>query len=158
MVARQRADHAGLHGILAINHLRSYRSLLLRVVAINDCEVPAHGRLTNQARLVYMCIHIENRTVATFTCLLGASIMPSCPRGEIVRDGEVGVYHCWSRCVRRAFLCGNDPVTGQDFEYRRDRICQFEERLAGLFGIEVAFRGDTGVPCRVRKPRPYHLD
>ena len=68
--------------------------------------------------------------------------MPSCPRGEIVRDGEVGVYHCWSRCVRRAFLCGNDPVTGKDFEHRRDWICQFEERLAGLFGIEVAFHGE----------------
>ena len=68
--------------------------------------------------------------------------MPSCPRGEIVRDGEVGVYHCWSRCVRRAFLCGNDPVTGKDFGYRRDWIRQFEERLAGLFGIEVAFRGE----------------
>lgn len=68
--------------------------------------------------------------------------MPSCTRGEIVRDGEVGVYHCWSRCVRRAFLCGNDPVTGKDFGYRRDWIRQFEERLAGLFGIEVAFRGE----------------
>ncbi len=68
--------------------------------------------------------------------------MPSCPRGEIVRDGEIGVYHCWSRCVRRAFLCGNDPVTGKDFAYRRDWIRQFEERLAGLFGIEVAFRGE----------------
>ncbi len=68
--------------------------------------------------------------------------MPSCPRGEIVQDGEVGVYHCWSRCVRRAFLCGNDPVTGKDFGYRRDWIRQFEGRLAGLFGIEVAFRGE----------------
>ena len=68
--------------------------------------------------------------------------MPSCPRGEIVRDGEVGVYHCYSRCVRRAQLCGNDPVTGKDFEYRRDWICQFEEALAGLFGIEVAFHGE----------------
>ena len=68
--------------------------------------------------------------------------MPSCPRGDIVRDGEVGVYHCYSRCVRRAYLCGNDPVTGKDFEYRRDWICQFEEALAGLFGIEVAFHGE----------------
>ena len=68
--------------------------------------------------------------------------MPSCPRSEIVREGEVGVYHCWSRCVRRAFLCGNDPVTGKDFEHRRDWISQFEERLAGLFAIDVAFHNE----------------
>ena len=30
--------------------------------------------------------------------------MAGCARSEIVRCGEVGVYHCWARCVRRAFL------------------------------------------------------
>ena len=68
--------------------------------------------------------------------------MPSRPRKDVVRPDEVGVYHCWSRCVRRAFLCGRDPVSGKDFEYRRLWIQQFEERLAGLFAIEIGFRAE----------------
>ncbi len=68
--------------------------------------------------------------------------MPSCSRSEIVRPEEVGVYHCWSRCVRRAFLCGQDEFTGKDYEYRRTWICQMQAVLAGLFGIEVGFRAE----------------
>ena len=39
--------------------------------------------------------------------------MPSYARKDIVAEGEVGIYHCVNRCVRRAWLCGKDPVTGQ---------------------------------------------
>lgn len=68
--------------------------------------------------------------------------MAASSRREVVRPEEVGVYHCWSRCVRRAFLCGLDPLTKIDFSDRRDWIVDFEEELAALFGIEVGFHGE----------------
>ena len=33
-------------------------------------------------------------------------------RAEVVVADEVGVYHCVQRVVRRAFLCGVDPLSG----------------------------------------------
>jgi len=48
--------------------------------------------------------------------------MPAYARREIVREGEVGVYHCVARCVRRAFLCGHDALTGKSFEHRKGWI------------------------------------
>ncbi len=68
--------------------------------------------------------------------------MPACPRSDIVSLGQVGVYHCWSRCVRRAFLCGQDPLTKKDYEHRRTWIRDIEETLAGLFAIEVGFHAE----------------
>ena len=58
-------------------------------------------------------------------------------RNEVIADGEVGVYHCINRCVRRAFLCGQDPVSGRSFEHRKVWIQQRLEMLAGQFGIDV---------------------
>jgi len=63
--------------------------------------------------------------------------MPSYARKEIVREGEVGIYHCVARCVRRAFLCGLDPVSGKNFEHRRAWIQQRLELLAANFACDV---------------------
>ncbi|MCA9265739.1 MAG: hypothetical protein KDA60_17880, partial [Planctomycetales bacterium] len=65
--------------------------------------------------------------------------MAASPRSDIVNPHEIGVYHCWTRCVRRTRLCGVDPLTGKDFSYRRDWIISFQQECATLFAIELAF-------------------
>ena len=65
--------------------------------------------------------------------------MTAGPRKDVIIPDEVGVYHVWSRCVRRAYLCGVDPVSGKNYEYRRDWIRDFEEKLAGLLPSKLPF-------------------
>jgi REP element-mobilizing transposase RayT len=59
------------------------------------------------------------------------------PRSKYVSDNEIGVYHCISRCVRRAFLCGQDVVTGKNFSHRKNWIVDRLRYLASIFAIEV---------------------
>ena len=59
------------------------------------------------------------------------------PRSKYVKDGQEGVYHCFSRCVRRAFLCGYDTVTNRDFSHRKEWLVDRLRHLAAIFAIEV---------------------
>ncbi len=52
-------------------------------------------------------------------------------------NGQVGTYHVMSRCVRRAFLCGQDPYTGQNYEHHKEWIKKRLKFLAALFSLEV---------------------
>src|SRR5699024_2334680 len=59
------------------------------------------------------------------------------PRSQLVSDKEPGFFHCVSRCVRRAFICGRDEVTGMDFEHRRQWIEDRIFKLAESFSVSV---------------------
>ena len=62
--------------------------------------------------------------------------MPRQARGEYLDPKEVQIIHAVQRCVRRAFLCGRDGVTGQSFEHRRAWIRDRLEFLASVFGVD----------------------
>ncbi len=59
------------------------------------------------------------------------------PRSRYVREGQAGVYHCFSRCVRRAFLYGFDGLTGRDFSHRKKWLVDRLRYLAEIFAVEV---------------------
>ncbi|MFT6339008.1 MAG: REP element-mobilizing transposase RayT [Alcanivorax sp.] len=46
-------------------------------------------------------------------------------------------YHCICRCVRRAFLCGKDRYSGQNYEHRRQWVVDRLAALAEVFAIDL---------------------
>ena len=59
------------------------------------------------------------------------------PRRLYVPPDSPGMYHCVSRCVRRAFLCGQDPLTGRSFAHRKQWVEDRILALAKCFAVAV---------------------
>lgn len=60
------------------------------------------------------------------------------PRSQQIDLCSTPYYHCVTRCVRRAYLCGQDHQTAQSYEHRRSWV---EDRLlilGNVFSIDVS--------------------
>jgi REP element-mobilizing transposase RayT len=58
------------------------------------------------------------------------------PRYRQVSIEATPYYHCISRCVRRAFLCGSDPLTGFNFAHRRQWIVDRIKQVCSVFAVD----------------------
>ena len=68
-------------------------------------------------------------------------LVPSFSRHEIVADDRVGLYHCIVRCVWKAFLCGENPLFGKNYDHRKECIRLRLQQLAAVSGIDICGYG-----------------
>ena len=59
------------------------------------------------------------------------------PRSSQVSLIDTAYYHCVSRCVRHAFLCGTDKYSGTSYEHRRIWVEDKVLWLSSVFAIGI---------------------
>ena len=63
------------------------------------------------------------------------------PRRNLVCVESTPYYHVISRCVRRAFLCGEDHYSGRNYEHRRQWVADRLALLTNVFAIKICAYG-----------------
>ena len=58
-------------------------------------------------------------------------------RASLISLVDTPYYHCISRCVRRAFLCGEDNYSGKSYSHRRQWMVDRIRQLSHIFAIDV---------------------
>ncbi|WP_261874951.1 transposase [Vibrio rarus] len=60
------------------------------------------------------------------------------PRRTQISLEDTPYYHCCSRVVRRAYLCGDDTYSGKNYDHRRGWVESLLLKLTSVFAIDVA--------------------
>jgi REP element-mobilizing transposase RayT len=61
----------------------------------------------------------------------------TCARKHYAPGGQPGRFHCIARCVRRAWLCGDDLYSCKNFDHRRQWVEDRISFLADLFAVSI---------------------
>ena len=59
-------------------------------------------------------------------------------RKSLIDLSATPYYHLIARCVRRAFLCGDDKYSGKNFDHRREWLVKRMKLLSDVFAIDIA--------------------
>jgi len=60
------------------------------------------------------------------------------PRSQLVSPARTRFYHCVSRCVRRAWLFGEDIYTKKNFDHRKPWLLDRMKLLEEVFAVRIA--------------------
>jgi len=59
-------------------------------------------------------------------------------RHQLIDLSATSYYHVINRCVRRSFLCGDDPYTKRNYDHRRQWLIDRIKLLSSIFSINIA--------------------
>jgi hypothetical protein len=76
-------------------------------------------------------------------------MMARLARAEVFAADEVAIVHVMNRTVRRCFLLGDDPVTGKNYDHRKQWIDDQLVHQARYFGIDLL--------CQAIMSNHFHL-
>ena len=83
------------------------------------------------------------------------------PRKCLINLANTLYYHCVSRCVRHAYLCGEDKHSGKSYEHRRQWVEDRLVLLADVFCVDVCafavMSNHTHVVLRINKQKAESL-
>ncbi|MEW6996311.1 transposase [Colwelliaceae bacterium BS250] len=82
------------------------------------------------------------------------------PRNQQICLSETPYYHCVSRCVRQAFLCGADVHSKKSYKHRRALVEQRLLMLTATFAIDVCayaiMSNHSHVVVKINKAKAQH--
>ena len=59
------------------------------------------------------------------------------PRKELVHIETTPIYHCYVRCTRQAYLCGEDKSTGVNYDHRKQWLVSRIKFLSYIYAIDI---------------------
>ena len=80
---------------------------------------------------------VYKNSIYALDVILPQEFAMTLPRSQLICPSATPYYHCICRCVRRAFLCGEDELTGKDYSHRKGWVLERLALLAEVFCIEL---------------------